>query len=103
MGAFAAYWLDLRGYDPPAAAAILKMPMFIIQGGRDYQVTLTAFERWKTAIKDRENVTFKLYPDLNHLFIPGKDKSTPSEYQRPGHVDVEVISDIAEWIKGIPD
>jgi dienelactone hydrolase len=103
MGAYAAYWLDLRGYDPPAVAATLDAPLLILQGERDYQVTIAAFERWKTAIKDRENVTFKLYPDLNHLFISGKGKSTPSEYQRPGHVDVEVISDIAEWIKRITD
>jgi len=103
LGAFAPYWLDIRGYDPPAVAATLKVPMLILQGGRDYQVTITAFERWKKALVDRENVIFKLYPDLNHLFIAGKGKSTPSEYQRPGHVDLEVISDIAEWIKKISD
>jgi len=99
MGAFAAYWLDLRGYDPPSLASTLSSPLLILQGGRDYQVTTTAFERWKTALKDRENVTFKLYPDLNHLFIAGKGKSTPSEYQRLGHIAVDVITDVAEWVK----
>jgi dienelactone hydrolase len=103
MGAYAPYWLDLRGYDPPAVAATLSAPMLILQGERDYQVLPSAFDRWKTALQDRNNVSFKLYPDLNHLFIPGKGKSTPNEYQRPGHVDVEVISDIAVWIKQVSD
>ena len=39
LGIPAAYWLDLRGYDPPAAAADLAKPVLVLQGGRDYQVT----------------------------------------------------------------
>lgn len=101
MGAFAPYWLDLRDYDPPAVAAELKAPMLILQGGRDYQVLPTAFERWKNELAEKENVIFKLYPDLNHLFFTGKGKSRPSEYQRPGHMEEEVIADIADWIKRI--
>lgn len=38
FGATASYWLDLRGYDPPAAAAQVKQPMLVLQGERDYQV-----------------------------------------------------------------
>jgi len=40
-----------------------------------------------------------LYPDLNHLFMSGTGKSTPSEYDREGHVEEKVIEDIVEWIK----
>lgn len=40
FGAPAAYWLDLRGYDPASSAAALAKPMLIVQGGRDYQVTV---------------------------------------------------------------
>ncbi len=40
FGMPAAYWLDLRGYDPVATAARLTTPMLILQGGRDYQVTV---------------------------------------------------------------
>jgi dienelactone hydrolase len=32
FGAPASYWLDLRGYDPPAAAAQVKQPMLVLQG-----------------------------------------------------------------------
>jgi len=40
FGTPARYGLDLRGYDPVATAAALGKPMLILQGGRDYQVTI---------------------------------------------------------------
>jgi hypothetical protein len=99
-GAPPSYWLDLRGFDPPAAAARLKHRILVIQGARDYQVTVTDFERWKTALAGKPNAQFRLYPTLNHLFLPGTGKSGPAEYSVPGHVPVEVINDIVQWIKG---
>jgi pimeloyl-ACP methyl ester carboxylesterase len=94
----ASYWLDLRGYDPPQVAQSLNMRMLILQGERDYQVTLKDYERWKSALGLNKNVTFKTYPKLNHLFIAGEGKSGPAEYQRTGHVQDEVIDDIASWL-----
>jgi uncharacterized protein len=98
-GAPAAYWLDLRGYDAPAAAKALKQPLLVLQGGRDYQVTPAEFERWKMALAGHEAVTFRAYPALNHLFIAGTGKSLPAEYQASGHVAEEVVADIAAFIK----
>jgi len=100
LGAPASYWLDLRGYSPPEAAKALNRPMLVLQGERDYQVTLDNFETWKKALGDRKDVTFKSYPRLNHLFIEGEGKSGPAEYQKPGHVAEAVVADIAGWIKG---
>ena len=99
FGIPAAYWLDLKGYDPPRAAKELKQPMLILQGGRDYQVTMADFQRWKDALSARQDVTFKLYPKLNHLFVEGEGKSTPAEYERPGHVAEVVVNDIAGWVR----
>jgi fermentation-respiration switch protein FrsA (DUF1100 family) len=100
FGAPAAYWLDLQGYDPAAVAAKLPQPLLILQGGRDYQVSpQDDFQGWKTGLAQKSNVAFKLYDDLNHLFMTGQGKSTPAEYETPGHVDGAVISDIAAWIK----
>jgi dienelactone hydrolase len=92
------YWLDLREHEPLAAAKTLRMPLLILQGERDYQVTKADFAGWKSALGSQPGVTFKLYPDLNHLFIAGEGKSTPDEYERPGHMAESVIGDIAEWI-----
>jgi fermentation-respiration switch protein FrsA (DUF1100 family) len=96
------YWLDLRGYDPPAAATRVKQPMLILHGERDYQVTMEEFARWKEALGSRTNVTLKSYPGLNHLFIAGTGPSLPAEYQVPGHVAEDVVRDIAAWIGARP-
>ena len=60
------YWLDLRGYNPPEAAKDLKQPLLILQGERDYQVTMEDFKRWSAALATKSNVTLKSYPSLNH-------------------------------------
>ena len=101
FGAPASYWLDLFGYDPTELARTLKQPLLILHGERDYQVTMKDFERWKAALATKKNVSFKLYPSLNHLFISGTGRSTPSEYAQAGHVDEQVIADIAAWIKTV--
>ncbi len=99
-GIAAAYWLDLRGYDPPQAAKGLPQPLLVLQGARDYQVTLEDFEGWKRALSGRQGVAFKLYPQCNHLFVEGEGQSTPAEYQTPGHVAQVVVDDVAAWIGG---
>jgi len=98
LGIPPAYWLDLRGYDPPAAARDLARPLLIIQGGRDYQVTEADFARWKEALGTAPGVEFILYPQLNHLFMTGAGPSRPTEYLRPGHVAEEVVQDIARFV-----
>jgi hypothetical protein len=99
LGAPAAYWLDLQNYQPAQLASNLTLPLFILQGERDYQVTLQDFQGWKDALSSKSNVQFKTYADLNHLFITGSGKSTPAEYNVPGNVSISVIDDIAAWIK----
>ena len=99
FGAPAKYWLDLRGYQPSEMAKNLKQPLLIIQGERDYQATMEDFRGWKNSLSSRQNVEFKTYPTLNHLFIEGTGKSTPEEYQTAGHVAEFVIYDLAHWIK----
>jgi uncharacterized protein len=98
LGVAASYWLSLRG-NPPAEAKKFKGPILVLQGERDYQVTMKDFGLWKKALGKRKDVTFKTYPNLNHLFMVGKGKSRPEEYQKTGHVAAEVIDDIAAWIK----
>jgi fermentation-respiration switch protein FrsA (DUF1100 family) len=75
------------------------MRLLVLQGARDYQVTTQDFAGWQAALSGRANAKLILYPDLNHLFMAGTGKSTPAEYEQPGHVDKQAIADIATWIK----
>ena len=93
------YFLDLRSYDPCSVAASLKIPIYITQGDRDYQVTTTDFAGWQKALAGHPNATLKLYPSLDHLLFFGAGPSKPEEYLVPGqHVFPEIVSDLAAWI-----
>ncbi|MDX3232381.1 alpha/beta hydrolase family protein [Streptomyces sp. ME19-01-6] len=99
LGLSAAYWLDLRDYDPVSTAAALDKPMLVLQGGRDYQVTVADdLLRWRAGLGHRPDVTMRVYDADNHLFFPGSGPSTPAEYEPPQHVDPGVVADIAEWL-----
>jgi fermentation-respiration switch protein FrsA (DUF1100 family) len=99
FGVPAAYWLDLRGYDPAAVAAKLDKPMLVLQGGRDYQVTVADdLTRWRAGLADRPDVVIRVYEADNHLFFPGAGRSKPSEYEHAQHLDPAVVADIATWL-----
>jgi dienelactone hydrolase len=98
LGAPPAYWLDLSDYNQGAVASALNVPMFLVQGTRDFQVTEQDFEGWEHMLAGREDVTLKRYPGLNHLFMEGEGPSTFAEYHRPGHVSTAVIADVSEWV-----
>jgi hypothetical protein len=99
MGAPASYWKDLGSYDAAATAAKLTLPILVLQGERDYQVTKTGdYAGWQKALGKKKSVKLVLYPKLTHLFIAGEGPSTPAEYEKPGHVDEQVVADIASWI-----
>lgn len=100
LGISLAYWKDLHDHKILDDAKTLHTPILVLQGGRDYQVLESKdFKGWKDALNHKKNVTFKLFPKLNHLFIAGEGKSTPQEYIVEGHVEKEVIDSIVQWIK----
>jgi fermentation-respiration switch protein FrsA (DUF1100 family) len=82
-----------------AAARRLTLPMLILQGERDYQVTMEDFSLWQQVLKGKANVVYHSYPRLNHPFMEGDGKSTPMEYQMEGHVATYVIDDISSFIR----
>jgi dienelactone hydrolase len=98
LGCSMAYWADLMDYDPVRTASELTIPMLFCQGERDYQITMSDFNGWKEELAGQEGVSFKAYPELNHLFIAGTGTSTPAEYSQPGNVAQAVIDDIAGWV-----
>jgi uncharacterized protein len=92
MGMTAGYWLELRDYLAPPDAVKLTLPMLILQGEADSQVTMDDFSGWKKAMAEHKNASLKSYPKLSHTFVePGKSK----------YVAEEVVADVADWIKKI--
>lgn len=93
------YWLDYRRFKPVETVGSLGKPTCIMQGGRDYQVTVQHdYREWHEALKNKNDVQFRFYESLNHLFIAGTRPSTPLEYAIPGNVDQRVVDDLADWV-----
>jgi dienelactone hydrolase len=93
------YWQSLVNYNQVKVANKVKQPILVLQGERDYQVTMTDFNLWKQSLSDKPKNQFISYPTLNHLFMKGEGKSTPAEYEKQGNVDKQIIIDIANWVK----
>jgi dienelactone hydrolase len=100
MGMPPAYWKSLKVLDPAPTAGKLTCRVLVLHGDRDYQITLDDFALFEKALAGKPNATLKRFPNLNHLFMDGKGKATPEEYQKTGHVAAEVIEMIAAWVKG---
>lgn len=94
------YWQSLVKYNQVQVAKKIKQPILVLQGERDYQVTMTDFNIWKEKLSGNPKNQFISYPNLNHLFMNGAGKSMPSEYDKQGNVEEKVILDIADWVKG---
>ncbi len=93
------YREGLPNYDPLLTARQLAAPILVLQGARDYQVTTVDYERWKSALSERRDNEFHLYPALNHLFLAGAGVSMPAEYNVLSHIPAEVLDDLAAWVK----
>jgi dienelactone hydrolase len=82
------YWLDLTHYNEIATARALPQPILLMQGDRDYQVTVTDdLSAWVQGLGGKPNVGVKEYPRADHLFLDGDGPPSPAEYNVPGHVD----------------
>lgn len=105
-GGTTVYYFKEMG-EPPVSYYLEKAqkPMLIMQGGKDCQVKVVEdFGAYKEILKDREDVTFKLYDNLNHAFVPAIYNSilkVKQEFSVERHIGEEVIADIAKWIKEI--
>ncbi|WP_133477457.1 alpha/beta hydrolase [Cognatilysobacter segetis] len=102
LGLPVAYWRSIDAVDPVADARGLALPMLLLQGGRDFQVTASDWSLWTSALGATPRAALKFYPALNHLAIAGSGPSTLQDYQVPGHVDAGLIGDVASWISAQP-
>jgi alpha-beta hydrolase superfamily lysophospholipase len=89
-------------YDPLATARRVKVPVLVLQGALDRQVSAGQADTLAAAFRaggDRD-VTERVYPGLNHLFLHTTGDGSPTEY--PGLKDTaipaEVLDEIAGWL-----
>ena len=78
----------------------IDKPILIMQGLKDFQFSFEKdFKEYQELAKNRANIEFIIYENLNHLFIRSL-METPdlTEYQVAGTVDSQVTDDIANWI-----
>ncbi|MFL6141169.1 MAG: hypothetical protein ACJ72N_04750 [Labedaea sp.] len=73
--------------------------MLILQGGRDYQVTVADdLARWQAELAHRPDVAIRVYDADDHMFFAGSGPSTPVDHESPQHLDPAVVVDIADWL-----
>ncbi len=81
----------------------LEKPLLILQGEKDVQVKPDVdFAAYRELLKDKRNVSFRLYEGLNHAFVPavcGKISKATKEFSKEQHIGETVIADIAGWIR----
>jgi hypothetical protein len=62
---------------------------------------MTDFNLWKKDLEKDPKNKFISYPGLNHLFMKGKERSTPDEYTIQNNIDKRVIMDMVQFIKNV--
>ena len=100
LGYPVSYWISLNEIDQQEIARKTKIPMLILQGDEDFQVTYeNDFLFWQEVLAGKDNATFRHYAGLSHVFMPGsRERFDSSSYDPPAHMDAQVIADIAVWI-----
>ena len=97
------YLYEMRQADPAALILELKLPTLIMQGGKDFQVTVeNGLDAWKKAVGEQEFVTYRLYPELNHPMMaytgdPALQYSL-QEYNTPASLNEAAGNDMIGWI-----
>lgn len=94
------FWEFLRTYNAAKTASALSCPILVLQGGRDYQVTMDDHRLWTMTLAIKPHAQLKVYPKLNHILQEGDGKSTPTEYNEARPVPAYVAEDIAGFIRG---
>lgn len=88
-------------YDPLPAIAKVQQPILIQQGEIDQQVTADQAPMLEKAARAAGNkdVTVRIYPGLNHLFLPAKT-GAPAEYTSlsTSTIGDDILKQMGDWL-----
>jgi len=90
--------------DPAELIAGVRCPLWVAQGGKDFEVDPETDVRAlrRAAKRARKRMTVKRYEDLDHLFMQEPGISTPARYVEPGrHVDQRFLKDLVTWTQRV--
>lgn len=92
------FFLD---YDPVETARRVRVPVLILQGATDRQVSADQAPALEAAFKEGGNraVTMRIFPETNHLFLPDPDGS-PFGYSKlpTARVRPDVVGTLVDWL-----
>ena len=96
------YFKEMGEHAAQGYLSVCEKPILIMQGEKDFQATAEKdFAAYKQLLAGKENVTFRLYENLSHAFVPsvyGDIMKAKQEYNVEQHISEAVIADIANWI-----
>ena len=96
------YFKEMGQHAAPGYLRLTKKPLLFLQGEKDFQATAAEdFAGYKALLEGKPNATFKLYPGLNHAFVPALSddiNKARKEYAVERHIGDEVIGDMANWV-----
>ncbi len=91
-----------RTYDPLTTIRQVTQPVLIMHGALDRQVTVGQADTLALALREAGNlnVSVRVYPDLNHLFLVAPGDGSPTEYIsiEDTRLSRQVLDDLAEWL-----
>lgn len=97
------YFKEMGEHAPASYLENLTKPILVLQGGKDFQVKADVdYTLYQQLLAHKPNASFRLYPQLNHLFMPsvyGQISKSKQEYKVEQRMSEEVIADIAAWIQ----
>ncbi len=100
LGLPAVYYKSVKNNSGIVFIDMVKCPILVLQGSADFQVYPDVdYVLWEEKLAGRNNVTFRLYDNLNHLMMTTNGIRDISDYQTPNKVDQRVIDDIAAFVK----
>lgn len=95
----AAYVVSLNELNLAEIAQTLRIPLLVLQGDADFQISADRdFEAWKEVLVDVPDVTYQLFPGLNHLFMETTGAEDMTDYDEPNVVAPEVSEAIVDWM-----
>lgn len=97
------YFKEMGEYPSNDYLTRTEKPLLFLQGDKDSQVKVDIdFGAYQSLLERHPNATFKLYPGLNHAFVPALYEgimNAKKEFSVPRHIGGEIIGDIAGFIR----